>query len=196
MKTIRVALLSVLLHTVSTSVWASKPVANFPYVHSGLGGRFYVRCIPDDQKGEKGSTILFRVNKDEDVIVDQYDWYSPKGVILGWSPIAGKVAIMRRGGQSSQDHKKQVEFSFYIGGEYLKIYTTHDLMAMGAKVSFKSLDGSKRPDIEFLECQQIPRTNEYVFRVKISDNKTIKFDILTGELYKENVEQENAPDKK
>ena len=96
MKTIRVALLSVLLLTVTASVWASKPVANFSYVHSGLGGIFYVRCIPDDQKGEKGSTVLYRVNKDKDEIVDRYDWYSSKGVILGWSPIAGKVAYRER----------------------------------------------------------------------------------------------------
>lgn len=196
MKTIRVALLSVLLLTVTASVWASKPVANFSYVHSGLGGRFYVRCIPDDQEGEKGSTVLYRVNKDKDEIVDRYDWYSPKGAILGWSPIAGKVAIMRKGGQDSPDHKKQVEFSFYIGGKFLKIYTTHDLMTMGAKVSFKRFEGSKRADIEFLGCRQIPRTNEYVFPVKISDNKIIEFDILTGELYKKDAKQENTPDKK
>ncbi len=183
MRAIRAVLLTLLLVGVLSPALASKKrVDNFAYVQSGLGGRFYVRCVPDSPRGESGSTVVYRVRSDEDEIVDRYDWYSRDGVVLGWSPIVGKVAILRKGGQSSPDHSKQHEFSFHLGGEHLKTYTTEDMVKMGANIPSKKGDGGdKRAEIEFSGCNQVPGTNDYVFVVAVNGSKTIQFNILTGE---------------
>ncbi len=184
MRTGHIALLTILLTGVVCSAWASKAAVNRAYVQSDLDGQFYVRCVPDSSEGESGSTVLYRVRRDGDEIVDRYDWYSRDGVVLGWSPIVGKVALMRKGGQSSPDRNKQHEFSFYLGGEHLKTYTTEDMVNMGANVPSKKGARGKRAEIEFSGCHQVPGSNEYVFMVTVNGSETIQFDILTGEPYK------------
>ena len=184
MKIIHWFTITVIFFSLNLHVFASKAIANFPYVHSDLDGFFYVRCIPQSPQGEKGKTTLFRVKSNKDIIIDQYDWYSKKGVVLGWSPIAGKVAIMTKGGVQSPDQTKQIECGFYLGGKHLKSYSTDDLIKMGAKTTFKRLNKERRANIEFLGCKQISRSNNYVFEIKINKTTIVQFDILTGLPYK------------
>jgi hypothetical protein len=160
---------------------ASKTQQNYPYVQSGPGGVFYARCIPAETEGIKGTTTIYRVRKDKDDVVDTYDWYSKPGVVLGWSPIAGKVAVMSLGGKEAPEPDKQVEFSFHLGGKHLASYTTKDLMAWGADVDSRN---GRRAVFNVVGCEQIPRTNRYVFTVEIKHEK-LSFDILTGKPYKE-----------
>jgi len=159
---------------------ASKPVPNRAYVQSGPDGVFYARCIPEENTGTKGTTNIFRVAIDEDVLVDSYDWYSPRTVLLGWSPIAGKVAVM-----SMQEERvpndDSVQFSFHLGGQLLRAYTTEDLRGLGIKIP----KIAKRPYFAYraIGCEQVPgEANVYVFSIKGSNNKKYSFDITTGEL--------------
>lgn len=161
----------------------SKSIANRSYVQSGLTGRFYIRAIPAEAKGDKGTTFLYLVKDETDEIVDKYNWFARRGVVMGWSPIAGKVAILKIGGLISRNFEKQVEFSIYLGGKHLKTYTTNHLIKMGAEVTSYSLDLKERAKIEFLECKQMV-DNEYAFAVKISKTKTVFLDILTGKIYR------------
>src|SRR4051794_40651858 len=72
---------------------ASKPVEPRAYVQSGPDGVFYARCIP--AKGDaKPSTAIYQVLGETDKLFDRYDWFAPGGVVLGWSPIKGEVAVM------------------------------------------------------------------------------------------------------
>ncbi len=152
-------------------------------VLSGLDGRFYARCIPAGAEGGKGSTKIFRVESAKDVLVDSYDFYPPHGIWLGWSPIAGKVAVMTRLLEQDPDPKKQVELSFFLGGKKLASYTSDELFNMGAT---KKLDmiGGNCADIEIMGCQQIPGTNEYDFVLRTQKKLFIRFDILTGKPHK------------
>ena len=70
---------------------AKSRATNFTYVQSGPDGVFYARCIPAEKEGHAGRTEVYRVLEGRDELVDHYDLY-PRGVVLGWSPIAGKVA--------------------------------------------------------------------------------------------------------
>ena len=100
---------------------AAKARSNYPYVQSGPDGAFYARCIPAGPDGTEGTTVIYRVQKGADQVVDAYDWYSKKGVVLGWSPIAGKVAVMSLSGKAASEPDKQVEISFYLGGKSLAV---------------------------------------------------------------------------
>ena len=121
--------------------WASKPRSNFSYVQSGPDGVFYARCVPDEAEGTRGTTKVYRVGKQRDDLVDGYDWYVRPGVVLGWSPIAGKVAIMALGGPPAPGSDTPPELSFHLGGERLASYTAVDLKEWGAEITAPQLLG-------------------------------------------------------
>src|SRR4051794_15885402 len=165
------------LAVVVTQAPASKPVPNRPYVQSGPDGGSYARGIPDANTGSAGTTKVYEVGREKDVLHDTYDWYAPGGVVLGWSPIAGKVAVMVRGGKQV-DGAEPVELSFHLGGKLLASYTAEDLRKLGVEVSRRS--DPTRVDLGLVGCEQVPRTNDYLFVIETRGKKRITFDILTG----------------
>jgi hypothetical protein len=168
-------------HFFAAKAGAFKDAGNRPYVQSGADGVFYARCIPQDATGSAGSTDIFKVQKERDELVDHYDWFTRHGVVLGWSPIAGKVAVMAIHRDAPASPDKQVEFGFYLGGTLLKSWTTAELNKLGAEVS-PSHYGGERAVFQVLGCEQIPGTNEYVFTIQLGKDKKLSFDILTGGL--------------
>ena len=157
---------------------AMKRVGNEPYVQAMDGPSvFYARCVPDDAEGNKGRTTIFRVRRTADEKLDTYDWYSPEGVILGWSPLAGKVAAMSLLEPASA-RDKQIEFAFHLGGKLLASYTTASLESMGIEIG-RSREGD-RAQFKVLGCIQVPGTNEYNFVIESSRGRKYAFDILTG----------------
>lgn len=158
---------------------ASKRAGNAPIVLSGLDGRFYARCIPAGGDSSKGKTTIYRVEDPKDIVVDTYDFYPNHGMWFGWSPKAGKVAVMTRLTEQNPDPKKQIELTFYLGGKKLSSYTTEQIWNMGAT---RKLDmvGGNCADIEIMGCDQIPGTNDYDFVLRTQKKLFIRFDILTG----------------
>ena len=166
---------------------ASKAVVgpNQPYV-ACLGGVFYARAIPDEDRGSKGTTTIYRVRRDQDEVVERHAWYASGGLHLGWSPIAGKVSTMALSRDMAKDPAEQVEFSFYIGVQHLATYTTADLAKLGALVLPTGDSERRGAALRVVGCEQIPGTNEYVYRVILTSSagaKTIDFDVLTGKPY-------------
>lgn len=157
---------------------ASRTTTNFAYLQSMEMGVVYARCVPEETKGTKGTTKIYRVGKDQDELMDSYNWYC-KGVVLAWSPIEGKVAVMALGGAPTIGAVGQTELSFYIGGKFLRSYTSQDLKAWGADVWQR---GGRSAIFKVLGAEQIPGTNDYVFSIEIKGKK-LSFDILTGKLY-------------
>jgi hypothetical protein len=164
-----------------------KDAPDAPYVQSMQGGVFYARCIPEGSGHGRGTTTIYRVGRDADTPVDRYDWYaSDCGVVLGWSPLAGKVAVMstRIVPPRAGEDEHQVELSFYLGGQLLRSYTTSDLIRLGAEPR-RLRDSSGRSQwrrAEFTpgECEQVPGTNTYVFTILVANDRRIAFDITTG----------------
>lgn len=158
---------------------ASRTTTNFPYVQSMQMGVFYARCVPQAIEGTKGTTKIYHVGKDQDELMNSYDWYAKNGLVLAWSPIVGKVAVMALGGSPTDGPGTQTEISFYLGGKFLKAYTSQDLKGWGADVWQR---GGRGAIFQVLEQEQIPGTNEYVFSIEIKGKK-FSFDILTGKPY-------------
>lgn len=132
-----------------------------------------------------------------DKVVEQFDWFNRHGIILGWSPKAGKVAVMRLRQDSGLPPEQQVEFSFYIGDIHLKSVTTAELVAVGAMVEtdhmaveegFSSPGGRsvnqlpQRARYMVEGCKQVANTNDYYYLVRLNETKVLFFDITTGEL--------------
>ena len=126
--------------------------------------------IPDETTGSAGRTRVYSVGRDKDDLLETYDWYA-RGVTLGWSPIAGKVAVMAR--------RNGAELSFYLGGKQLATYTADDLGKLGVEVAKRQNPGG--PVFRVVGCEQVPGTSDYDFVIE-SKGKRLAFDILTGKL--------------
>jgi hypothetical protein len=168
----------------------AKIAGNGPYVVVLEGqSPFYARCIPDESKGSKGTTQVLRVRREGDEAITTYAWYNKHGLVMGWSPKAGEVAVMRIKQDEGLAIEKQTEFSFYLGGQLLRSYTTADLVKLGAKVErdAHAIEGglgvsSKRAVYRVEGCKQAWNTNDYYFSVRLDETRTLAFDILTGNL--------------
>jgi hypothetical protein len=162
--------------------FAFQDAGNRPYVQSGPSGIFYARCIPETNNGPAGVTEVYRVSKEGDHLVDRYEWFTKHGVVLGWSPIAGKVALLAIRKDEPVAPDKQVEISICLGGKLLKSWTTAEFQSLGAKVE-RSHYGGERAVFTVAGCEQIPGTNEYIFVVSFGDKK-VSLDVLTGNEYR------------
>jgi hypothetical protein len=161
---------------------ATKPVPNRAYVKSGPDGVSYARCIPEADAGSAGTTRVYSVGRDKDTLIDTYDWYAPRGVTLGWSPVAGKVAVMALGGRTPA-RSARVELSFHLGGKLLAAYTAEDLRALGVEVEKRADSG--HVDMEAVGCEQVAGTNDCVFVVETRGHRRLAFDIVTGKVRKD-----------
>ena len=177
----------ILLVMTFVSSAVAKSAGNRPYAVAF--GPFYARCMPDDSKGSKGTTQILCVRREGDKAITTYAWYNRHGLVMGWSPKAGKVAVMRVKQDEGLAIEKQVEFSFYLGDQFLRSYTTADLVKLGAKVELDAhaIEGglgvsSKRAVYSVEGCKQAWNTNDYYFSVKLDETKSLSFDILTGKL--------------
>jgi len=170
---------------------AAKRDGNFAYVVPGLDGRFYAKSVPEKNMGTKGTTKVYRVGMDGDELLDSYDWYAPKqfqiGMELGWSPIAGKIAVIRMHDEPEALADDRVELSFYIGGKFLKSYTVKELVALG--MSPLGHDAGKKGegmrewvDYRVAGWELGRKPNEYFWSIVMGDGKKVLFDPLTGEV--------------
>jgi len=165
---------------------AAKAAVNRPYVACMKGGAFYARCIPSGKFDSAGVTDIYSVGKEKDERIAHYEWYSRDGLVLGWSPIAGEVAVMARRSEPADLPDERIELSFYLGGKHLKSWSTADLQKLGTTVGWVK---AEKPMVRGAEFQldgweQIDNSNEYVFSVQFADGKKVSFDILTGEVYR------------
>src|SRR5215218_10277902 len=119
------SVLGTVLVAVAAPTLADEP-GNRSYVQSGPDGVFYARSVPDALTGSAGRTRVYSVGRDKDDLLETYDWYA-RGVTLGWSPKAGKVAVMAR--------RNGAELSFYLGAKLLASYTADDLAKLGVEVT-------------------------------------------------------------
>lgn len=159
---------------------AYKEVGNFSYVQSGPDGVFYARAIPVARTSlEVGKTDVYRVQATGDELIDSYPWYTKHGVLLGWSPIAGKVTLLARRKPDPLAIEAQVELSLYVGGELVRHVTTADLKRLGAPADLSS-PSTERARFQMLSCEQVPGTNDYVYNIRLGDDKIISLNILTG----------------
>ncbi len=193
-----VALAVVLMGAFSAPAWAGKFAGNSPYVAAvDQFGVFYAKSVPDEIDGDKGVTRVMRVQKEADELLTTYPWYAERGLALGWSPTAGKVALVRLHQQIGKPVEEQIELSFYLGEKFLKSYTTADLVKMGIKTWYsvgesgrKGPSGGDRASYTSLGCKQVWNTNDRYFAIKISESEELKFDILTGKRCKVEIDNE------
>lgn len=174
----RRSLMTAILLIVATCGYATaKSAGNRPYVAAfDEQSGFYARCIPAKNTGSAGTTQIMCLRPEGDELITTYTWYNRNGIVMGWSPKAGKVAVMRVRQDEGLAVEKQIEFSFYLGEQLLRSYTTADLVKLGATVErdANAIEGglgssSKRAVYRVEGCKQAWNTNDYYFSVRLDE---------------------------
>jgi hypothetical protein len=122
------------LMVVGSPVIAGSVGPNWAYVQAsetdGTAGRGdrYAKCLPAGTAGDRGRTLVYRVNSDggPDVLEHAYDWYATSIHLLGTKDGTTVVRMgpWSEGRAASKDH---LAFAVYRGGRLLRSYGTLDV---------------------------------------------------------------------
>jgi len=159
---------------ISSDAYACKKAGNRPHVTAMDEGIFYAKSIPLSREGSKGITNIYLATAEEDEIVDSYNWYDQHTIVLAWSPIMGKVSVLK---YSPEDEKSTI--SFYIGGQHLKSYSYDDLKSIDVTISKRKFCGVHL-NLKIEGQEQISGTNEYVYKINFPTSGVKYFNITTG----------------
>lgn len=196
-------LFAVMLLVAATYARADEEAAPYTHVVSGDDGRCFAKSIPKTTTGplalQAGLTRVYRVRDDNDMLVDEYDWYAPEiyvrcsGVGSGMDSI--HIALVRRGpahrgAAVSDDH---LALAFYIGRELRKSWSTADIAATAqnadaairvSKSHYRVFDTI--PGFEWLPADALPDSapgeGRWVFAAVTVDGRRLLFDPATGDL--------------
>lgn len=168
---------------------------NHPAVQSALGGRYYVRTVPDSDFGSEGSTKVFKVERGGDKLLDEYPVYMRGELYLRWSPNGGKWCLVHlepeRITNDDELRRKLGTVSrlvFYVGGKRVLADTGKDLEKMGLEKHVQTLVHKQPGQFLVHGICQIPRTSHYVLKIdKITQAgkapETFLLDITTGKIF-------------
>ena len=78
MRIVQLSVLMVCLLLPAPLSFADREAGNRVYVTASEYGQFYAKSVPSESYGLKGTTKVYQVMEEEDVLIQTYDWYSPR----------------------------------------------------------------------------------------------------------------------
>lgn len=163
-------------------VRADTELINAAHVTASQYGNCYLKSIPSATLGQVGTTRVYRVANDNDVLIETFNWYSRVAFIdcaPGDSPNA-KISVVRVGPWPRGDRARAEDLSiaFYYGGEPVREYSTLDLAGSPENVSRTVSHYKVVSRIEGYVRSDGPLT----FVLWTTDGRRLAFDPATGVL--------------
>lgn len=171
-------LFAAILIILSPTAFADEEASNSVHVVSATYGTHYAKSIPAENSGTKGQTQIYRVTKDKDELEHTYDWFASQIYLQG---TAKGTAVVRLGpwARGHEAGKDDLAIAFYLNGKLLKGYSTLDIAGKPDKVQSSTSHYSVLGKVSGFRWID---SNDYAFDVTGPDDKTISFDISTGEI--------------
>jgi hypothetical protein len=160
---------------------ADEEIAKYPYVQSI--GNYYVKSVPSDSSGTKGTTRIYRVTDKNDEIVHTFDWYAPQ---LALQRTDKGILLVRHGNwpRGHQANNDELAIAFYLNGKLLRSYSTLDIAGKPDNIiPSKSHYTVIETHIGFRNVEG----KMYAYDIKTTDGRTISFNIDTGEIIPANM---------
>jgi len=181
---------------------ADQEASNVAHVVAGPYGRCYAKSVPrhlydpDGGPRQQGRTEIYRVGNSEDVLLQEYDWFS-QTLFIRCRPGSGTAVIRvgpwQRGHDPRADH---LAIAFYRDGRLIRRYSTLDIAggaiaAPGAFSKYKNVSASVSHYSVFASDPELVKTTaasgsafkeEWTVKAKTVDGRNLTFDIETGEL--------------
>ncbi len=166
---------------------------NFPVVHSFERGAYYVRSVPLDDYSAEGTTKLYRVKKQQDELIQEFQVYMRGELFLAWLPLLGEWTIIQLEPErirNANDFDKEGKISrliFYRGGKQIREYSHQELSAMGLRKHLHSDAPRHLGDFTVQGVMHRPENvREFWIKKKTADHavELVRFDVSTGKLAK------------
>jgi hypothetical protein len=118
--------------------WADQEASNLAHVAAGPYGRCYAKSVPehiyDPENGprQSGRTVVYRVEPEQDVLLQRFDWFSQKLFLncgAGKEFSLARLGPWHRGHEPRHDH---LAIAFYKNGRLLKRYSTLDIARLSS----------------------------------------------------------------
>jgi len=159
--------------------YSDQEASNTVYVRASQYGRNYAKSIPKGHYGSEGKTSIYKVNKNDDELLYEFDWYSSNIFLLDYGISVVRMGSWARGREPNND---ELAIAFYSNGKLLKKYSTKDIANIGHAPSvsvshytlFKEIIGYRRIV-----------SNDYVFDILMHNDQTLSFNVSTGKVMDE-----------
>ena len=160
----------------TTAALADDEASNRAYVTASEYGQFYAKSVPHESYGLKGITSIYRVSEGEDILLQTYDWYSPRLFLEGFGDTVYVVQMgpWHRGrSANATDHA----VAFYKNDKLLKKHSTLDVVGIEDNVSnseshYRVFSGEPR--------FRRPFGDKLFFDIKTHNGKPLLFNTETG----------------
>lgn len=149
-------------------------------------GGYYAKCVPGSIFGSNGATRIYRVENEQEVLVQAYDWYSTQIYVSG----ANKgISVVRFGpwNPGTRANASDLALGLYYDGKHLKSYSTLDIVGRP--------DNVQASVSHYTWCKRVlgyghnisPGSSNltYGFSIETLDGRILCFDVRTGELIKD-----------
>ena len=170
--------LGVLASVMCTAARADDEAANRVYVRAGQGGMRYAKTIPAESHGQKGKTLVYKVQEGADRLETEYPWYANRLYLGG----AGDQTVVRLGPWRRGQEPKEGDLAIgiYRAGKTIKEYQCLDLVKAGWQVETSVSHYAISRKVSGF--QWMGKGDKYAFVVVAVSGKVFAFDIDTGEL--------------
>jgi hypothetical protein len=148
----------------------------------------YVKSVPEDNYGERGKTYVYKVERGNDTLLCQFDWYSSNIYLVDdQSPYAILVRLgswpWQVGPVGSGPSNNDLAVAFYKDASEVKKYSMLDILKLGytdASAVQKSVSHYQM----FKAIGGLRRTGrvKWVFDMETYEGAILSFDVATGEL--------------
>ena len=186
----------------ASAALADDEASNVPHVVAGPYGRCYAESVPRYHRDpaavprQQGHTEVYQVEASEDVLLQQYDWFSQFLFLRcrpGSETFVVRVGPWHRGHNPRPDH---LAIAFYLSGRLIKRYSTLDIVGnekaeKGAFSKYKNVSASVSHYTVFASFPELTKitetigstfTEDWVIKATTIDGRALVFDIETGEL--------------
>lgn len=197
----RVLLIVLALSVFARSAVADDEASNVAHVVAEPYGRCYAKSVPEhiyDPAGgprQQGHTEIYQVGETEDVLQEQYDWFSQILYVRcrpGSDSLIVRLGPWHRGHDPRADH---LAIAFYEGERLIKQYSTLDIAGdeqaeEGAISRYKNASASVSHYTVFASSPELTKitenvgstfTEDWVIEATTIDGRVLVFDMATGQ---------------
>jgi hypothetical protein len=177
-----VSLLACAFFLAATLATADEEASNIPRVTASRYGGCYAKSVPSTAYGSEGTTKVYAVRADDDLLLHTFSWYSAQLYLecnVGRPKQRVAVSLVRFGpwARGSTANKSDVAIAFYYGGQLAKAYSTLDIAGSPDNVSASI---SHYTVFDRVEGYRWQHGNFSTFEVLSHDGRLLVFDPTTG----------------
>lgn len=162
---------------------ADQEASNTLYVKTSQYGNCYVKSVPAQPYGTKGTTKVYAVRPEDDLLVHTFNWYSQAVFIecnvVRHSQVRASVVQMGRWPSGRKANEQELAIAFYYGGNLMRQYSTLDIAGSPDNVSNSR---SHYTVISEVYGYFLQKDNSWTFELLTTDRRRLAFDPSTGDL--------------